>query len=59
MFVNIYVDAVFGGTVPEELEQDPLTGENDLATAKASIFFYFMDGERNPTFNDKIIDAFE
>ena len=34
----IYVQAVFGGTSPEQLAQDYVYGNNDILTAKAARF---------------------
>jgi len=47
MFKNIYVELIFGGTLPEEPDQDSITGDNDIFSAEAATFTYFIDRERN------------
>ena len=58
LFVNIYIDQVFGQTIPEEVEQDFVIGENDVRSARASLFTYFIDLDRFET-EDAWYEAFE
>jgi len=53
------VDSFLRGTEPEEVEQDVFTGKNDMVRAKATLFFYFMDGDRTPDFSETLINAWE
>ena len=52
MFINLYPDLFLGGTVPEEIEQDTITGENDVALAKATLWTYLIDEGRNANFTE-------
>lgn len=45
-FRIVYVDNIFGGTEPKEVEQNSFTGENDIVRAEATSMIYFMDEER-------------
>ena len=40
---NLFVEIMFGGTVPKEPEQDYSSGRNDLYAANAARFFYNLD----------------
>ena len=52
MFINLYPDLFLGGTVPEEIEQDSITGENDVALAKATLWTYLIDEGRNLNYTE-------
>jgi len=47
-FRSIFVENMFGGTEPEEVDQDTFTGKNDIKRAKAALYFHFYDLERMP-----------
>jgi len=46
MFVNIYVEQMFGETIPKDIKQDFIMGDNDLRSAKATLYTYFIDLDR-------------
>ena len=39
---NIFVQLVFAGVVPSEIEQDFLTGKNNLYSARAARYTYYL-----------------
>lgn len=50
---------MFGGRYPDEIDQDFITGENDLLFAKSATFAMFLDRERNPEIDDDWYDLWE
>ena len=47
-FSSISINSFFGGTIPDKLELDFVTGENDILNARASKYGCRTDGDRNP-----------
>lgn len=45
---------MFGGTVPDEIDQDTFTGENDITFAAAALYSYLIDEGRNPEYVEKM-----
>ena len=58
-FYNLPVDRIFGGTYPEEVEQDFMTGENDILYAKVATYTMFLDQTRNPELTDEFYELYE
>ena len=62
-FLNLYVENFLGGTLSrtrvETIKQDFYTGENDLRQAKAAIYTYLVDMERNPDYPEDLYFAWE
>ena len=52
MFQNLFVEQMFGGTIPVEVEQKP-RGQNDIYQAKATIFTYLIDLDRQSQITDE------
>ena len=48
-----------GGTVPDEIEQDFFTGENDLSFAAATSSTMLLDIKRNENFTEELLGALE
>ena len=42
---NLYVELMFAGTTPRELEQDYINGNNNLYSAKAARWMYQFDNK--------------
>ena len=42
---NIYVQLVFAGSIPPILEQDLISGKNNLFSARAARYTYFLDSQ--------------
>ena len=58
-FVNLYPDLFFFGTIPEEIDQDSITGKNDIKIAKAATWTYLTDTGRNPDYEDPMYEYYE
>ena len=59
LFKNIYVDNIFGGTVPADLTQDSITGRNDIERAFATSYSYLIDPGRRPDLSEKWFELWE
>lgn len=53
-FINLFPELMFGGTVPDEIDQDTFTGENDITFAAATLYTYLIDEGRNPEYVEKM-----
>ena len=42
-WISIYIDGIFGGTIPEKVDQDLRIGDNDLEEAKAAKIMFLLD----------------
>ena len=58
-FINLYPDIFFGGTIPEEIDQDTISGENDLNLANAASWTYLIDEGRNIGYNESMYEVWE
>ena len=58
-FQNLYVDYFLGGTNPVEVEQNLVTGRNDIQTAKATYFTSIVDQNRNPEYTEDMYSLLE
>ena len=58
-FINLYPELMFGGTVPDEIDQDTFTGENDITYARAALYSYLIDEGRNPEYVEKMYQVWE
>ena len=58
-FSYLYLDGFVGGTVPDEIEQDLFTGENDLSFAAATSSTMLLDIKRNENFTEELLGALE
>ena len=62
-FEHLYVENFFGGTLSrsrvETIKQDSYTGENDIRQAKAAMYSYLIDMERNPDYSEAVYFEWE
>ena len=45
-YKNLFVEWIFGGTVPKDIKQDYVTGKNNLYSAKSARWLYTIDNKR-------------
>jgi len=53
-FINLYPELMFGGTLPDEIDQDTFTGKNDITFARAALYTYLIDEGRNAEYLEKM-----
>lgn len=56
----LFLDSFVGGTIPDEIDQDLTTGENDLSFAAATSSTMLLDPARDTeVFTDDFLGALE